>query len=301
MQENHMLSALIESNSSLRGLSHRFSPSQWLTELSNHIGSIKSFEQSFISGFYAHCVGYAFAAAYQNAIRDLFKPSQSVISSFSITEQGSANPQNIRTSLNTRSYLLNGTKSFVVLAENVQHIYVLAVLDTNLKCFKIISLPVSLQGIDIKPASRSFIIPEINHGVVHFSDVSITEEHVLQGDAYSTYVSPFRTIEGVHILNALLGYLYSVSMREDFQGGVGKEILSTTTDLNNAGQLDLLHPHTQSILDEVLIRFGLLVENFEDYWQRTGSQEYFDWHRDKVILNLFTGPRIKHSRGTRTD
>jgi hypothetical protein len=61
------------------------------------------------------------------------------------------------------------------------------------------------------------LIPEVTHGVVDFTNASISPENVLPGDGYASYMKVFRTIEDIHVNAAILGHCTMSGLRNDWE------------------------------------------------------------------------------------
>lgn len=298
MSDKLNLRAQLESNKSLSNLSRSEQPEIWLATLNSHFDS-NNIDRSFVSGFYAHNVGYAFSAGYQNAVNALFHNKTDDLVSFSMTENGSAHPKKIQTVFNPELNTLSGAKHFVALADNVQKLYVLARFqksgpqDAESNIFRILAIPADLEGITIKQQPPLPIIPDIKQGYVRFENVAIKPEFILDSDAYHGYVEPFRTYEDIHVVSAILGLLYSTFLESSWPQQLGEDILSLHLDLKSIYALDLTAAKTHLELDRALNYFNQLVRVIERTWKQTQSADYKAWQRDKALLKLAEHARTK--------
>ncbi|MCE2029688.1 hypothetical protein [Sessilibacter corallicola] len=300
MSDYQNLMTLITSSKSLNKLSLQEQPAAWLTTLSQYFNST-SIQCSFIGGYYAHSVGYAFCAGYQNAVKSLFGNQRNELVSLSITENGNAHPRNIQTIYNVDSGTLNGVKHFVMLADQVDELYVLAKIskrelsEDQRSSFKILHIRSDLEGVTIQTQPPLPMISDIKQGFAHFKNVPITPDNVLKGDAYTNYVKPFRTYEDVHVISALLGYLFSVVNRNPWPQGINVNITDLKIRLQSISSSDLTAAATHLELDAVIYNFKQLIEQIEEHWQRSQPPEYTAWLRDKAILKIAEYTRRKRT------
>lgn len=314
------LNQQLANTDSLKGQSAQLPPAQWAALLNAHFKADKSTKASFIAGFHAHCVGYAFTAGYQNAVHTQFPSPDDALVSFSISEKGSTHPSNIRTVLNTDTNRLTGTKHFVAMAEDAQMIFVLAALEPNpnpdsgRRTCRIIKVPVDLDGVSVTPSAPLPVMPDIHHGVAQFDNALIEPDLILSGDAYDDFAKPFSRLEIVHICSALLGYFYGALLGTSIDtflenensakqlnqpNEIQPQILSLLAEFSQLANTDLMATDNHTKLGHCLDQLDKLVIDIEKQWQQDeselGAKRYQDWLRDKALLMMYKQGRQKQN------
>ncbi|MCU0822687.1 MAG: acyl-CoA dehydrogenase family protein, partial [Spirochaetes bacterium] len=178
-------------------------------------------DKAIAGGFIADCPAYAFWAGLQAGFQRLFKNMpEKCAAAFCVTESTGNHPRNIKSTIMKATdrpdnvLILNGEKHYISGAFEADIFFVAASEGTDSSgrnILKLAMLESTSPGISLNLMENLKILPEITHGIVAFNNVQLTENKILPGDAYSDYIKPFRTVEDLFVVSAILGYLYRLS------------------------------------------------------------------------------------------
>ncbi len=186
--------------------------------------------RALVGGALADRLGYAFAAGYQAALIRLAPDLAGVRASLCASEAGGAHPRAIQTALERRPDGLRvcGQKRFSTLADAADVLLVIASEGRSpdgRNRLRLVRVGARAPGVTIEPLPALPFAPEISHGIVTL-DVAVREADVVAGDAYTTVLKPFRTLEDVAVLTALLAHLGASARRERWPEPLVERILA---------------------------------------------------------------------------
>ena len=250
------------------------------------------------AGFSADRVAYAFGSGYVAAGAAMFPPlSAPTRSALCATEEGGAHPRSIQTKLRPHldHYLINGNKRFVTFGTDAELLYVVASEGTGPDGRNKLRIAAITPrgGITIEPLTVTSFVPEIPHAAITFSDVIVEHDELLDGDGYSTYLKPFRTVEDCHVHGALLGYLIAVARRFEWRKGDIERLLSLVCSIRTITLADPTSPATHVALGGLLQQSHTLRESLEPAWGKSDELTRLRWQRDKALLGVAGSAREK--------
>ena len=179
-------------------------------------------ERAILGGYAARDVGEAFRAGYLAAIARLGGSTRP--GCLAASEEGGAHPRNIRTRLTPsgEGYVLDGAKTWVTLATEVEELLVVATVGEHdgKNLLRVARVPTGREGVTLTPRSPTPFAPGIVHATAVFAGVRVAEDELFPGDGYTEYVKPFRTIEDIHVGAAMLAFLVAVAERHAFPRAV---------------------------------------------------------------------------------
>jgi len=194
-------------------------------------------DRAVIGGFISDRLSFSFWAGLQAGIQSLFPelPVDSVVS-FCITEESGSHPRDIKTSLGEAGrnedgdalFKLNGEKKFITSACESDILLVAASAGHGAdgkNILRMVSMNSDLPGIEMETMDEIKVTPEFSHCYIRFNDVEIHEKHVSGEDAFTEYMKPFRTVEDIYVLTAVLSCLFSTACRYDWPRGVKEDII----------------------------------------------------------------------------
>lgn len=168
-----------------------------------------SVDRAAVAGFDSVASGSAFLGGYQEALHALvpaLAPDELI--SMCATEATGARPSAMTTTV-TGDGTVTGTKSFATLGTSATRFLVIARAGTHsdgkpsLRAVLVAAGPQAA----VTPLPPLPFAPEIPHATVTFTDAP---GETLPGDGYADYLKPFRTVEDLHVLAAVLGQLVRV-------------------------------------------------------------------------------------------
>ena len=211
-------------------------------------------ERAAAGGFVADRIGYAFLAGYRAALSKLDPSLQRA--SLAASETGGAHPRAIASTLRPRdgAFVLNGEKTFATLASAADVLLVVASRGEKdgRNQLQIARIPSKREGITIRDRDPIAFAPEIPHARISFTDVRVEPSEILEGDGYTRWVKPFRTIEDVHVMAAWLGYVVRLARAYDEPREIVEKALATLAALRTIGDEDPLDPSAHIALAGVI-------------------------------------------------
>ncbi|MBN1882565.1 MAG: acyl-CoA dehydrogenase family protein [Deltaproteobacteria bacterium] len=253
--------------------------------------------RALIGGRVADRVGYAFTAGYISAIHRLVPTiGMEETAALCVSEEGGAHPRNIKATLTEREtrkndhvFSLSGEKSFVTNADLAEHLVVAASVGETAggkNDIRIVVVGRSSPGVTITSRDPLPFVPEVVHGRVRFDDVRVPAGAILPGDGYTGYVKPFRTIEDVHVLGGIVGYLANVGMRFRWPKDAIEEILELAASAWSLAGADALDPGVHVALGGLFRRLTSFLEESGEYWEKTDDATRERWKRDRPLLDV---------------
>lgn len=248
-------------------------------------------DRAVLAGFLAERLAFAFAGAYQAALRVLGPPlPDGAVVSFCVTEARGNHPRAIDTRLAPRpggGGTVSGSKRWSTLAPLADVLLVVAsegADDHGRPRLRLLSVPASAPGVTIAAMPAPPFMPEVPHGAVTLESVEVEAAAVLPGDAYSAHVKPFRTVEDVHLQAAVLGYVLSVARRYGFPREAVERLVAGVAATRALAALDAGAAETHVALAGVLAQNASLLENLDGAWAGVDAAERARWERDRAGL-----------------
>ena len=258
-------------------------------------------EHAFAGGFVADRLGYAFASGYHCALRALIRHMPATHrAALCVTEAGGAHPSAIQTRLSPGERygerFLNGSKSFVTLGTHADTLFVVATegLDAQGRNrLRVVMINARRQGVSLNELPPLPFVPEIPHAELRLENVRISEGEVLDGDGYTRYVKPFRTVEDCHVHAALLGWLLQVARRSGWPEPLQDEMLAVAMAIGGLEREDPTSSATHVALGGVLDQCQRLVQGLGEHWAKADALTRERWERDRNLLNVAGKARLK--------
>jgi len=257
-------------------------------------------DMAIAGGYLAGCPAYAFAVGYWAALHRLVPDlPRTPLPALCISEKHGPHPAKIRCRLENigDNWLLNGTKHFVTCGREADLLLVAAStgIDPDGKnqiC--LVKVNKDRDGIAVKPLDKPLnILPEISHGQVEFTDVKVAQADILPGDGYGRYIKPFRTIEDLHVLAAILGYLIRMGMIFDWPRQPIEQMLSHMLTLRSLASADYAAPEIHIATAGALAAIQSLLETLGSCWERVDDSFRSAWQRDRTVMNIAADARAK--------
>ncbi|HEY5596109.1 MAG TPA: acyl-CoA dehydrogenase family protein [Candidatus Bipolaricaulota bacterium] len=254
-------------------------------------------DRAIVGGFLADRVAYAFAAGYQSALQRLV-PTLPLreFAALCVTEAGGGHPRDIQTKLEpcAAGWTLNGCKRFVSCAHEAHTLLIVASMGRSSEGknqLKLVSLRNDTPGVSLEPMDPLSFVPEISHAQVRLEDVRVTQSRLLPGDGYLDYVKPFRTIEDVHVLAAVLAHLFRVASSWAWPGNVRARLVSLLTGVRALATCEPSAPAVHVALAGALEQTGAFLHEVEPHWQTVEPAARSAWQRDRALLGVAQGVR----------
>lgn len=180
----------------------------WYARLLERLGGTpQPFELALVGGLQAATPGLAFLAGYQAALRMLWPAAPWTAGALCVTENRSTRPADMNTRID--GLQITGRKDFVTAAECADWLLVAAREEGEGQAPRL-ALSVVRQGapgVRIEPLPALPLMPDIGHARLHLEQA---HGERLAGDGWDDYVKPFRTLEDVHVLTAVVAWQFGV-------------------------------------------------------------------------------------------
>lgn len=218
-------------------------------------------ERAILGGYAARDVGEAFRAGYLAAIARLGGSARP--GCLAASEEGGAHPKNIRTRLTPsgEGYVLDGAKTWVTLATEVEELLVVATVGEHegKNLLRVARVPTGREGVTLTPRPPTPFAPEIVHATATFAGVRVAGDELLPGDGYAEYVKPFRTIEDIHVGAAVLAFLVATARRHALSSAVLVDLLPLLLAARTLASCDPKAPETHVALAGVFAGLSRLL------------------------------------------
>ncbi len=251
-------------------------------------------ERALLVGFSADRIGYAFAGGYRAALSRLV-PGIARRSCLAATEEGGAHPRAIKTTLakTDAGFVLDGKKTWVTLGTAAVELLVVASVASPHEAdgknrLAVVRLPVARAGVTLVARDPAPFAPEIPHSEALFEAVKVGPDEVLPGDGYDVYLKPFRTIEDLHVLAGLTGYLLSITRRFGPEAGLVEGLAALAVTLCGLESLDLGAPTTHVALAGAFATMRTLTTSpaFEATMAKADPDERARFDRDFPLFRV---------------
>lgn len=251
-------------------------------------------DRALVAGLEADRLGYAFVGGYAAALDRLLGARTGALHSLAATESGGAHPKAIETSL--REGVLEGEKTFATMATHADTLLVIAKAGTRedgKSDLAMLEVPARAPGVTIAPRGPTPFAPEIPHARVRFDRV--TTFRARPGDAYTTYLKPFRTIEDTHVLGATVGYLIGVARRGAWEHGFVEGALAMAVAVRAVAAASPTDAANHLVLAGLFRAVRRLVAEHEAEWAKSAPAERERWQRDAGLLMVAEQARSKRT------
>ena len=261
--------------------------------------SLESLDASFSSsvdraaagGFVSDRIGFAFLAGYRAALGCLV-PGLSR-ASLCATEEAGTHPRAIHTRLEAQGdgFVLDGEKTFATLASQARTLLVVASVGERdgRNRLQMVTIPSTREGVKIVDRPTMPFAPEIPHARVSLQAVRVERDEVWSGDGYETVLKPFRTIEDLHVLSAMLGHIVRLSLQFDEPRQTVELALATLGALRDCRARDPLAPATHAALAGIFAHAERAAAGCSLRGADEGTRSR--WERDLPLLQVAAGAR----------
>lgn len=236
-------------------------------------------------------LAWTFFTGYQEAIRRLLPGlPATAICAMAITETGGNHPQDIQTCIvpADHGYRLNGEKRFITGGAHADRLFVAASIGVKdgRNRIRMVRVDRSAAGLTVAPMPPLPFIPEIAHYTVIFNDVSVPSAQVVEGDGYTGMIKPFRTIEDLHVVGAVLGYFLGASRRFGWPAEIVEQVSILIVAVCALARQDPLSPAAHIAAGGLFRQFEALIEMIAPLWASTDPETARRWQRDKAVLHV---------------
>lgn len=272
-------------------------PDLWRAYASERSGGRPPLESAVRIAARADRLGQAFAVGYPAALEHLV-PGVKLPCALCVTEAGGNSPRAIETALEASgdAYELSGTKTFVTFGTLAQSLIVATRVGDKpdgRPDLAVVHIPATRNGVILEELPPTPFMPEVLHARVTFESVAVRRDERLPGDGYLEYVKPFRTIEDLHVVAAMLGYVLGLARRAGGAPRLVAEASAHLVSLAGLRQGPPLDPRIHVALHGCYERVAEMLESsdFRQLLDAASEPERARWERDAKLLSIAHKPR----------
>lgn len=244
------------------------------------------FARAVMASTRADRVGAAFVSGYQAALEQSLGSTRPA--ALAVTEAGGQHPRALETTLSGGT--VSGDKTFLTLGAQARDLWVVARDGSHAgrPRLVLVRLEAGGPGQTLRPGPTPPFVPEVPHAALHLDRAPAAE--VRPGDAWTDVVKPFRTVEDLHVLGALLGQALGAAARDGAPEDWVEDALAAVIALEALAARPPDRSAAHLALAAVWRRAGPLL----DALPRTGD-DATRWARDRALLELASGARAKRT------
>ena len=254
------------------------------------LGTAAPFELAVLGGRAMATPGLAFLIGYQAALRVLWPSAPAALGALCATERRSVRPADMHSRL--EGLRVTGRKDFVTAGLEAEWLLVAARCEAAGESaqLKLAVVYPGEPGVTLEALPTLPLMPEVGHARLTLQQAAC---ELLAGDGWDAYVKPFRSLEDLYVLAALVAWLY----------GVGQECAwPQALQLRLLGLLGGCAEGSRQCADSVgchLLLGGLFAQFHAlrgelDQALAAGPEQWAQlWQRDQGVLALATAARDK--------
>ncbi|AHL74491.1 acyl-CoA dehydrogenase [Stutzerimonas stutzeri] len=261
----------------------------WFADLQSR-GANGPFELAVLGGRLAATPGLAFLAGYQAALRRLWPAAPEGLGALCATENRSLRPADMLTRLD--ELLLTGCKDFVTAGSAATWLLVPARDEAPGEPPRLSLCVVGCgeRGVIVEARPPLPLLVDIPHGRLRLEGAACRR---LAGDGWDDYVKPFRTLEDLHVLAALVSWLYGLSLECGWPQRLQLQLLGLLAGAAEVSRLSPAESATHLLLASLNLQFAGLADEVEAALA-LGPRQWLDlWQRDRGVLQLARGAQAK--------
>ncbi|WP_410871584.1 acyl-CoA dehydrogenase [Nocardia sp. A7] len=257
----------------------------WVRHRARSHDFASSLDRAAIAGFDSAGTGLAFLGGYQEALHALVPSLDSAeLSSMCATEAAGARPSTMTTAV-TADGVVSGTKSFATLGAFADRFLVIARSGTQpdgRPMLRAVLVPAGAR-VAVTPLPALPFAPEIPHATVTFD---AAPGALLPGDGYTDFLKPFRTVEDLHVVAAVLGQLVRVARLAQWPAEPVEQLLALFAGVRGVGAEDPSSPGVHIALGGLFARLTALRAELEPLWAPVDPEVRRRWERDAPLLGV---------------
>lgn len=265
----------------------------WPRHLALAARHVRTMDLAIAGGFESDRVAWAFASAYQAALRALVPDlSHDVLAALCVTEATGNAPRDIKTTLSAKpggGWVLDGAKRWTTLGPGGQLLLVAArdaeASTEERPALRLVRVPGDAAGVHIDTMPPTPFVPEVPHARLRFESVTVREDALLPGDGYARYVKPFRTVEDLHVHAAILSYLVGEARRRHWPNAWVERAVATLCTFSSLADQDPSSSAVHVALAGALATGEQLAHETDAFWSSM-DEAATRWGRDRALMGI---------------
>lgn len=260
-------------------------PAAWYAALCERVVNPTPFKVAVTGGRLAPTPGLAFLAGYQSALRALWPGVPAGIGALCITERRSSQPKDFTCVWHNER--LSGQKDFVLGGDAASWLLVAARDQERLVMLEVDG---NAPGLDFIALPSLGLLPDVPHAKVQFNAV---QGRCLPGDGWQDYAKPFRTLEDIYVLGAMLAWLLAQAAIYHWSEQLKSQLLRLLNSCSFLSTQACTKATTHVALAAVLEQFATLRTALDQAFESAPQTLREAWLRDQKVLDLAQGARQK--------
>ena len=261
---------------------------EWAVDYYKIVKPMEPIDRAIFGGFQVQQFSFAFMAGYQAALEQMFPTvAPNELKALCVSEKDGNHPKAITTLLTDNK--ITGLKTYVTAGSEVKHLIVLCKTDEVLNdrpVLKMIYLPNPTESIQISDFELPFM-QEVKHGKLSLNGAKINSEQILEGDGYTDYTKPFRTLEDICVGAAYQAMLLRQAFDCNWDADLRDKIVLNLYTLKNLIKMPYLDSETLLLLAAQEQHFETLLPEIEkNIASHSSSQFQSDWEKNKKVLSM---------------
>jgi len=258
--------------------------------LLERLGPVSPFELAVLGGQAVDSPGLAFLVGYQAALRVLWPSAPPSLGAICATEQHSLRPADLQTRLS--ELRVNGCKDFVTAGDAADWLLVAARSEASGQAprLNLVVVYPGEPGVRLEPLPPIALMPEISHSRLHLDD-ALCER--LAGDGWDAYVKPFRSLEDLYVLSAMIAWLYARGQDNGWPQALQLRLVGLLGSCAEATRQCPDAATSHVLLAGIFEQFAALSADLESAFAKGPEDLLTTWQRDRGLLTLASGARHK--------
>lgn len=260
--------------------------------LLDRLGPVSPFELAVLGGQAMPTPGLAFLAGYQAALRVLWPSAPDSLGALCASEKRSVRPADMTMRLDLLALRLDGSKDFVTCGPDADWLLVAARSEAPGETPQL-SLAVVYPGepgVRLEPLPSLPLMPEVGHARLHLEQ-ALCER--LAGDGWDAYVKPFRSLEDLYVLSALIAWLYGIGRAHGWSQGLMLRLLALLGGCAEGSRQSADAAASHLLLGGLFAQFSAMRDEINAALAGTEGEWSDLWMRDQGILEIASAARAK--------
>lgn len=254
------------------------------------LGTVAPFELAVLGGRAMATPGLAFLFGYQAALRVLWPSAPAALGALCATERRSVRPADMHSRL--EGLRVTGRKDFVTAGLEAEWLLVAARCEAAGESAQL-NLAVVYPGepgVTLEALPTLPLMPEVGHARLTLQHAAC---ELLAGDGWDAYVKPFRSLEDLYVLSALVAWLYGVGQECAWPQALQLRLLGLLGGCAEGSRQCADSVGCHLLLGGLFAQFNALRGELDQALAAGPEQWAQLWQRDQGVLALATAARDK--------
>lgn len=254
------------------------------------LGTVAPFELAVLGGRAMATPGLAFLIGYQAALRVLWPSAPAALGALCATERRSVRPADMHSRL--EGLRVTGRKDFVTAGLEAEWLLVAARCEAAGESaqLKLAVVYPGEPGVTLEALPTLPLMPEVGHARLTLQHAAC---ELLAGDGWDAYVKPFRSLEDLYVLSALVAWLYGVGQECAWPQALQLRLLGLLGGCAEGSRQCADSVGCHLLLGGLFAQFNALRGELDQALAAGPEQWAQLWQRDQGVLALATAARDK--------